>query len=99
MCLFYCGTPLSETELMIRDKSIIFKRSFSQTLDTMGRRLIGQYDVNSLGGFPGFKMRMTCATFHCARKYPLSRTALNIRVRYFIPVRGSSFIILPVMIS
>jgi hypothetical protein len=44
--------------------------------DTMGKKLIGRYD-NSLGGFPDFKMRMVCATFHCAGKYPLSKTALN----------------------
>jgi hypothetical protein len=44
--------------------------SFPKTLDTMGKRLIGRYDVNSLGGFPGFKIRLICATFHCARKYP-----------------------------
>jgi hypothetical protein len=65
----------------------------------MGRRLIGQEDVSSLGGFPGFNMRMTCAIFHCAGKYPLSRTALNNWVRYFIPIIGSSFRILPVMRS
>jgi hypothetical protein len=57
------------------------------------------YDVNSLGSFPGFKMRMTCATFHCTRKYSLSRTSLNNWVRYFIPIVGSSLRILPVMRS
>jgi hypothetical protein len=70
---------------------------FSTILDTMGRRLISLYDVNSLGGFPGFKMRMTCATFHCTRKYPLSRIALNNRVRYFIPIIGSSLRIISMM--
>jgi hypothetical protein len=63
----------------------------------MDKRLIGRYDVNSLGGFPGFKMKMICATFHCARKYPLSKTALNKWVRYFIPMIGNSLRILPVM--
>jgi hypothetical protein len=55
----------------------------------MGKRHIGRYDVNSLGGFPGFKMTMICATFHSAGKYPLSKTALNNWVRYFIPMIGS----------
>jgi hypothetical protein len=34
-------------------------------------------------------MRMICATFHCAGKYPVSRTALNNWVRYFIPIIGN----------
>jgi hypothetical protein len=54
MCLFYCGVPLSEAELMIGLFSTIqrslFKRIFSKTLDTMVKSLIGQYDVNLLGG-------------------------------------------------
>jgi hypothetical protein len=44
----------------------LFESIFPKTLDTMGKRLIGQYDVNSLGGFLGFKMRMICAIFHGA---------------------------------
>jgi hypothetical protein len=56
----------------------------------MGKMLIGRQDVNSLGGSPFFKMRMVCATFHCAGKYPLSKTALNNWVRYFIPIIGNS---------
>jgi hypothetical protein len=32
--------------------------AFSKFLDTIGKMFIGQKDVNSLGGFPGFKMRM-----------------------------------------
>jgi hypothetical protein len=65
----------------------------------MGKTLIGRQDVNSLGGFAGFKMRMVCATFHCAGKYPLSKTALNNWVRYFIAIIGNSLRILPVMRS
>jgi hypothetical protein len=49
----------------------LFKRSFSKNLDTVSRRLIGCQHVNSLG-FPALKMRMTCATFHCAGRYHLS---------------------------
>jgi hypothetical protein len=64
-------------------------KSFSKTLDTMGKRLIGWQDVNSLG-FRGFKTRMICETFHCAGKYPSSKTVLNKGVRYFIPIIGSS---------
>jgi hypothetical protein len=77
----------------------LLKRSFSKALGTTGKRLIGRYGVNSLGGFPGFTMRMICATFHCAGKYPLSRTALNNGVRYFIPITGSPLRFLPVMRS
>jgi hypothetical protein len=65
----------------------------------MGKRLIGRYDVNLLGDFPGFKMNMICATFHCAGKYPLSKTALNNWVRYFIPMIGNSLRIMAVMRS
>jgi hypothetical protein len=53
MCLFYCGVPLSEAELMIVYYPLfstigrsLFKSTFSKTLDTMGKRLIGWYDVN-----------------------------------------------------
>jgi hypothetical protein len=69
-----------------------FKRCFSETLDTMGKRLIGRKDVNLLGSFPGLKMRMICATFHCAGKYPLSKTALNnfVRYLYFFAIIGNS---------
>jgi hypothetical protein len=38
----------------------------------MGRRLIG--------------MRIILATFHCAGKYPLSKTALNSCVRYCMSI-------------
>jgi hypothetical protein len=44
-------------------------------------------------------MRMICATFHCAGKYPLSKTALNNWVRYFIPMIGNFLRILPVLRS
>jgi hypothetical protein len=41
----------------------LYKRSFSKIFDTVGKRLIGLQDVNSLGGLPGFRMRVTCAPF------------------------------------
>jgi hypothetical protein len=63
--------------------SILSKRIFSKALGTVGKRFIGWWDVNSLGGFPGFEMRIICATFHRDRKYPLSKTSLNNWVRYF----------------
>jgi hypothetical protein len=75
------------------------KRSFSKTLDTMGKGFIGQKVVNSLGGFLGFKMRMVCKAFRCAEKYRLSKTASNNWVRNFIPIRGNPLRILPVMRS
>jgi hypothetical protein len=65
----------------------------------MSKRFIGQKVVNSLGGFLGFKMRMVCATFRCVEKYPLSKTASNIWVRYFITIMGNPLRILPVMRS
>jgi hypothetical protein len=40
---------------------------------------------------------MTCATYHCAGTYPLSKTVLNNWVRYFTPIIGNSLWILPVM--
>jgi hypothetical protein len=43
----------------------------------VGKRLIGREDVNSLRGFPDFKMRMICVKFHYAVMYPLRKTALN----------------------
>jgi hypothetical protein len=64
----------------------------------MGKRLVDRYDVNSLD-VPGFKMRVICVTFHCAGKYPLSKTALNNWVRYFIPITGNSLRVLPVIRS
>jgi hypothetical protein len=77
----------------------LLNRSFSKCLDTMGKRFNGQWDVNSLGSFPGFEIRMICATFHCAGKYLLSSTALNNWIRNCIPIIGNSLRILPVMRS
>jgi hypothetical protein len=70
--MFHCGVPLSEAKLMIIkmlpsiNGRTFFKRSFLKTLYVMGKRLIGRQDVSSLGGFPGFWMRIIWATFHCA---------------------------------
>jgi hypothetical protein len=90
--------PLPETELMTLFSTIgrsNFKSSSSDTLDKMGKRPIALWDVNSLGGFPGFKMRMICATLY----YAVSKTELNNWVRNFIPMVGNSLRILPVMRS
>jgi hypothetical protein len=62
----------------------LFKRSFSKTLDAMSKRLIS------------LKMKMICATFHCAVMYPLSKTTLNNWVKYLIPIIGNSLRISPV---
>jgi hypothetical protein len=40
------------------------RRSFSKTLEAMGKRLMGRKEVNWCGGFPGFGMRIIWATFH-----------------------------------
>jgi hypothetical protein len=44
-------------------------------------------------------MRIICATFRCAGKYPLSKTALNNWVRYFNRRLDNSLRMLPVMRS
>jgi hypothetical protein len=47
MCLFYCGVPLPGTDLLAGYfKRMLFKRSFTKTLDTMGKRLIGWWYVS-----------------------------------------------------
>jgi hypothetical protein len=77
MCLFYYGETL-------------LSGAFKKFLDIMSKIFFGRLDVNSLGSFSGFKMRTICATFHCAGKYPLSKTTLNNWVRYFIPIARNS---------
>jgi hypothetical protein len=77
----------------------LFKRSFSKIVVTVVKMFIGQYDVNLLGGFPVFGLRMICAFFLYAGKYLLSKTPLNNWVRYFFRVIGSSLRILLVMRS
>lgn len=46
-----------------------FSSTFPMILDITVRRLIGRYDVTSIGGLPGLRMSITSATFHCAGKY------------------------------
>jgi hypothetical protein len=50
----------------------------SKTLDIMSKRLMGQYDVSSLGGGGGlWFLDVVVLCDHCARKYPFSMAALN----------------------
>jgi hypothetical protein len=48
MCLFYCGVPLPEAELMMGVNLLfptiarsLFNKKFSETLDTVGNKAIG----------------------------------------------------------
>jgi hypothetical protein len=67
MCLFNGGVSSPEDELMRRLSSTSgrsrVRSSFSKTLDTIGRRLIGRYLLPA-NQSPGFRVRMICATFH-----------------------------------
>jgi hypothetical protein len=56
-----------------------------------------QHNDMAEGSFPGFKMRVICATFHCTGKNYSSWTAFSNLVRYFNPIIGNSFRILPVI--
>jgi len=40
----------------------------SNTLDIMGKRRIGLYELASVGGFPGLAIIMICAYFHWTGK-------------------------------
>ncbi|KAL4084554.1 hypothetical protein QTP88_027501 [Uroleucon formosanum] len=51
-------------------------RSFSKSLDKLGRSDIGRYDVTFSGGFPGLSNMITCARFHCFGMYFVRKIAL-----------------------
>jgi hypothetical protein len=40
----------------------------SNTLDSIGRRLLGLYELVSVGGFPGLAIMLIWAYFHCTGK-------------------------------
>ena len=44
--------------------SSLRSRSRSNTLDSIGKRLIGLYKLASVGGFPGLAIIIICAYFH-----------------------------------
>jgi hypothetical protein len=49
--------------------SILLRSSLLDTLAIMGRRLMGLYDVNCVGGFPGPDIMTIWASFHWIRKW------------------------------
>jgi hypothetical protein len=48
--------------------SSLFRISRSNTLDSVGRRLIGLYELVSVGGFQGLAIIIIWAYFHCTGK-------------------------------
>jgi hypothetical protein len=60
MCLFSGGVSLPEAELMGRYYAIVFDEDFRYNRQETDWPLRGE----GMGGFPGFRIRMMCATFH-----------------------------------
>ena len=48
--------------------SSLRSKSRSNTLDSTGKRLIGLYEIASVGGFPGLAIIIICAYFHWTGK-------------------------------
>jgi hypothetical protein len=48
--------------------SSLLRISRSDTLDSVGRRLIGLYELVSVGGFPGLAVIIIWAYFYCTGK-------------------------------
>jgi len=49
--------------------NILLSRSFSKSLEKVGRRLIGLYEEEQSGGFFGFSMSIMIEYFHNIGKY------------------------------
>ena len=60
---------------------ILLSISFSKTLDIIDRRLIGRYDVTSVGVFPGLGIIMTFACLSGAGQYSSLRMAFSMYTR------------------
>ena len=78
--------------------SLLF-RNFSKSVDITGSNEIGLYDTASCGGFPGFGIMITSATFHSLRTYFSLKAALIGLVIFTIAFLGSSCRTSPVMRS
>ena len=65
----------------------------------MGRRLIGLYEVTSVGGLVGFRTIITFASLRDVGQFSSLSTALRMYNRIFKPGIGSSCIILAVTLS
>jgi hypothetical protein len=87
-----------DIDLLFTTRTIsLFWRKFSKISHRVGKSLICRWDVSSLGGFTGFRIRIIRATFRSDRKYPLSTTAMNSWGRYLIAIGGNSLRTLPVI--
>ena len=69
---------------------ILLSRSFSKIFDITGKRLIGPYEVTSVGFFPGFGIMMIFACFRGTGQYPNLVIALNMCRRVCRPSGGIS---------
>ena len=79
--------------------SILCSRSFSYISDMTDNRLIGLYEVTSVGCFPGFRIMITLACLSVVGQYSsISITLYNCR-RVCCPLEGSSWIIWAVIWS
>jgi len=72
----------SEAKLMIGKQSsiiilILESKSFSNSFDRMGSKLIDLYDSASSAGLSGFWIIIICATFYWGGKKPHLSTALH----------------------
>jgi len=74
-------------------------RSFSNTFESTGSRLMGLQDCAFSGGFLGFRIGIMWRTFHSPGKCPVRRMLLNSWMIARIPTSGSSFKTLPLMRS
>jgi len=77
----------------------LFSINVSKILDSSGRRLMGLYDVTSVGFLSGLAIMIICPIFQWHGKYSSLKIALYICVIARMPFLGSSFRIFPVMKS
>jgi hypothetical protein len=78
MNLLYGRMPLTKSELVMWDPLVwpqIFvyfsKYKFSKTSEKTDRRLIGQYEVISVGSFPGLTIVIICEILDCLGQYDI----------------------------
>ena len=79
--------------------SILCSRIFSNIFDMIDNRLIGLYEVNSVGCFPGYSIMITLACLSVVGQYSSLSIALYSCRRVCCPLGGSSWIIWAVIWS
>jgi len=84
-------TPLYCIDVRRTFTTLQLSRSFSKSLDKLGRSDIGRYNAKFSGGFPGLNNMITCARFNCSGMYSVCKIALYMCVRWMIAFFGSSF--------